>query len=67
MWSVQLCKVNEKAGKSFADPKDYANIFSDYEAFLQSWQMLAGERKKAIPAEDWKKTMVCSFFVVFKI
>merc|ERR1712106_330177 len=44
MWRVQL-------------GKDYANLFPDYEASLQAQQMLAGERKKVIPAEDWKEIM----------
>ena len=50
MWRVQLGKVNEKAGHSLADPKFYANLFSDYEASLQAQQMLTG---------DWKEIMVC--------
>jgi len=57
MWRVQLGKVNEKAGQSLADPKDYANLFPDYEASLQAQQMLAKERTKVIPAEDWKEIM----------
>merc|ERR1712055_307308 len=54
MWRVQLGKVNEKAGQSLADPKDYPNLFPDYTASLQAQQMLARERSKVIPAEDWK-------------
>merc|ERR1711862_930994 len=57
MWRVQLGKVNEKAGQSLADPKDYANLFPDYMASMQAQQMLAKERKKVIPAEDWKEIM----------
>merc|ERR1711872_682022 len=57
MWRVQLGKVNEKAGQSLADPKDYPNLFPDYAASLQAQQMLARERKKVIPAEDWKEIM----------
>merc|ERR1712079_363803 len=57
MWRVQLGKVNEKAGQSLADPKDYANLFPDYNSSLQAQQMLARERKNIIPAEDWKQIM----------
>merc|ERR1711970_84458 len=44
LWRVQLGKVNEKAGQSLADPKDYANLFPDYMASMQAQQMLARER-----------------------
>jgi len=57
LWRVQLGKVNEKAGQSLADPKDYANLFPDYSASLQAQEMLAKERTKVIPAEDWKEIM----------
>ena len=38
--------------------QDYANLFPDYMASMQAQQMLAKERKKVIPAEDWKEIMV---------
>jgi len=50
LWKEQLGKVNEKAGQSLADPKDYPNLFLDYNASLQAQQMLAKERSKVIPA-----------------
>ena len=45
--------------------QDYANLFPDFSASLQAQQMLAGERSKVIPAEDWKEIMVSGF--LFKI
>jgi len=45
--------VNEKAGQSLADPKDYPNLFPDYAASVQAQQMLAKERSKTIPAADF--------------
>merc|ERR1719323_2312653 len=50
MWKEQLSKVNEKAGQSLADPKDYPNLFLDYNSSLEAQQMLARERSKVIPA-----------------
>ena len=43
--------------------QDYANLFPDYMASMQAQQMLAKERKKNIPAEDWKEIMVSLSFV----
>merc|ERR1719397_546777 len=54
LWRAQLGKVNEKAGQSLADPKDYPNLFPDYQTSLQVQERLAAERKKVIPAADWK-------------
>merc|ERR1712117_27404 len=53
LWRDQLSKVNEKAGQSLADPKDYPNLFPDYQASLLAQQMLAKERTKVIPAADF--------------
>merc|ERR1712107_609443 len=50
MWKEQLSKVNEKAGQSLADPKDYPNLFLDFNSSLEAQQMLARERSKVIPA-----------------
>merc|ERR1712154_752230 len=30
LWREQLSKVNERAGQSLADPKDYPNLFPEY-------------------------------------
>jgi len=57
LWRVQLGKVNEKAGQSLADPKDYPNLFPDFAASLQAQKMIAKERSKPIPAEDWNEIM----------
>jgi len=57
LWREQLSKVNEKAGQSLADPKDYPNLFPDFNGSLQAQQMLAGERNKVIPAADFLDIM----------
>merc|ERR1719384_596413 len=57
LWREQLSKVNEKAGQSLADPKDYPNLFPDFNGSLQAQQMLAGERNKIIPAADFLDIM----------
>merc|ERR1712025_1250868 len=53
LWREQLSKVNEKAGQSLADPKDYPNLFPDYQASLQAQEVLTRERSKIIPASDF--------------
>merc|ERR1712079_558177 len=53
LWREELSKVNEKAGQSLADPKDYPNLFPDYNASLAAQQMLMKERSKVIPAGDF--------------
>merc|ERR1712183_1229441 len=53
LWREELSKVNEKAGQSLADPKDYPNLFPDYNASLAAQQMLTKERSKVIPAGDF--------------
>jgi len=53
LWREELSKVNEKAGQSLADPKDYPNLFPDYNATLAAQQMLTKERGKVVPAGDF--------------
>merc|ERR1712241_1399331 len=53
LWRAELSKVNEKAGQSLADPKDYPNLFPDYNATLAAQQMLTKERSKVVPAGDF--------------
>merc|ERR1719384_2242571 len=53
LWREQLSKVNERAGQSLADPKDYPNLFPDFNSSLVTQQMLTKERNKVIPAGDF--------------
>jgi len=53
LWRVQLGKVSEKAGQSLADPKEYPNLFPDFQASLQAETMLKKERGQNIPAADF--------------
>jgi len=53
LWREQLSKVNERAGQSLADPKDYPNLFPDYNSSLQAQVALSKERTKVIPAADF--------------
>merc|ERR1719330_1963960 len=53
LWREQLSKVNERAGQSLADPKDYPNLFPDFNSSLQAQVVLSKERNKVIPAEDF--------------
>jgi len=53
LWREQLSKVNERAGQSLADPKDYPNLFPDYNSSLQAQVALSKERSKVIPAADF--------------
>ena len=38
--------------------QDYPNLFPDYQTSLQVQERLAAERKKVIPAADWKDILV---------
>jgi len=53
LWRGELGKVSEKAGQSLADPKDYPNLFPDFQAALQAQDMLKKERSNVIPAADY--------------
>lgn len=58
LWRVQLGKVSEKAGQSLADPKDYPNLFPDFQASVEAESMLRKERSKVIPAGDYLEILV---------
>jgi len=53
LWRVQLGKVSEKAGQSLADPKEYPNLFPDFQAAVQAESRLKKERARVIPAGDF--------------
>lgn len=50
MWREKLSTVNEKAGQSLADPKDYENLFPGLQDALKAQQYLVAERAVLIPA-----------------
>ena len=58
LWRVELGKVSEKAGQSLADPKDYPNLFPDFQAALEAETMLRKERSRTIPASDFSEILV---------
>ena len=58
LWRGELGKVSEKAGQSLADPKDYPNLFPDFQAALQAQDMLKKERSNVIPAADYLEILV---------
>ena len=58
LWRVQLGKVSEKAGQSLADPKEYPNLFPEFDAAIRAETMLKKERSQFIPAADYLEIMV---------
>ena len=57
-WKEQLAKVSEKAGQSLADPKEYTNLFPNFNKSLEAEQILAKERKRKMPASMYKEIPV---------
>jgi len=53
LWRVQLGKVSEKAGQSLADPKEYPNLFPDFQEAIQAESRLRKERAQVLPAADF--------------
>lgn len=55
-WREQLSQINEKAGQSIADPKDYPNLFPGMSDLLEAEKMLnLTERKVLLPASSHSK------------
>merc|ERR1719340_108756 len=54
-WKEQLAKVSEKAGQSLADPKEYTNLFPNFNKSLEAEQILGKERKRKMPASMYKE------------
>lgn len=50
LWREQLTAVNEKAGQSLADPKDYENLFPGLSDALAAQKYLEKEMKNPTPA-----------------
>jgi coatomer subunit beta' len=52
LWRESLSRLNEKAGQSLADPKDYENLFPGYVEALKTEQFLKPERQQLLPASE---------------
>ncbi|PNF39618.1 Coatomer subunit beta' [Cryptotermes secundus] len=53
LWRESLSRLNEKAGQSLADPKDYENLFPGYAEALKTEQFLKSERQQLLPASEY--------------
>ncbi|PSN49934.1 Coatomer subunit beta' [Blattella germanica] len=53
LWRESLSKLNEKAGQSLADPKEYENLFPGYVDALKTEQFLKQERQQLLPAQEY--------------
>lgn len=50
LWREQLTAINEKAGQSLADPKDYENLFPGLADSIAAQKFLHNELKNLAPA-----------------
>lgn len=65
MWKEKLSTINEKAGQSLADPKDYENLFPGMQETLKAQQYVMAERSHLSPAykavsttPNWERNLV---------
>lgn len=58
LWRESLSQLNEKAGQSLADPKDYENLFPGYVEALKAEQFLKSERQQLVPASEYSDITV---------
>jgi coatomer subunit beta' len=58
LWRESLSRLNEKAGQSLADPKDYENLFPGYAEALKTEQFLKSERQQLLPASEFPNVTV---------
>lgn len=58
LWRERLSQLNEKAGQSLADPKDYENLFPGYVEALKAEQFLRSERQQLLPASEYPNITV---------
>ena len=65
LWRESLSQLNEKAGQSLADPKDYENLFPGYAEALKTEQFLKPERQKLLPASEYTNITVSDMFLIF--
>ena len=57
LWRESLSKLNEKAGQSLADPKEYENLFPGYVDSLKTEQYLQKERRRLLPATEYQNVI----------
>jgi hypothetical protein len=65
LWRESLSQLNEKAGQSLADPKDYENLFPGYAEALKTEQFLKSERQQLLPASEYPDITVSVMFPNF--
>ncbi|KAE8718408.1 Coatomer subunit beta'-2 [Hibiscus syriacus] len=53
IWRKDLIKINPKAAESLADPREYSNLFEDWELSLSVESKVAETRGVCPPAEDY--------------
>jgi len=58
LWRESLSQLNEKAGQSLADPKDYENLFPGYAEALKTEHFLKQERQQLLPASEYSNITV---------
>jgi coatomer subunit beta' len=58
LWRESLSQLNEKAGQSLADPKDYENLFPGYAEALKTEQFLKSERQQLLPSSEYPNIAV---------
>lgn len=52
LWREQLSSINEKAGQSLADPKDYENLFPGLAEAIAAQHYLQSECNELLPARE---------------
>jgi len=65
LWRESLSQLNEKAGQSLADPKEYENLFPGYAEALKTEQFLKPERQHLLPASEYPNITVSDMFPNF--
>lgn len=65
LWRESLSQLNEKAGQSLADPKDYENLFPGYAEALKTEHFVKQERQQLLPASEYSNITVSDMFPNF--
>ena len=58
LWQEQVSKTNSKAAQSIADPKQYENLFPNFQTSLKAERYLQRERSVLRPAADYPHVQV---------
>ena len=58
LWQEQVSKTNSKAAQSIADPKQYENLFPNFQTSLKAERYLQRERSTLRPAADYPHVQV---------